>query len=72
MAERSGSAGARLRGAFEHAEHQPAEQGFVADAQGVEIIFHLLIRRVPFLQRASRQMAGGIRQRAKAVHGGLH
>ena len=59
-------------GAFEHAQHQLAEQDLVADAQRVEIIFHFFIRRIPFFQRAPRQMAVGIGQCADAVHGGLH
>ena len=72
VAERSGSAGARLHGAFEHAEHELAEQRLVADAQGVEIIFHLGVGGVPFFQRAAGQPAGDVGQRARAGHGGLH
>ncbi len=58
--------------AFEHAQHQLAEQGLVADTEGVEVILHLFVGGIPFLQRPSRQLAGGIRQGSDAVHGGLH
>ena len=61
-----------LHGAFEHAEHQLAQQCLVANPQGVEIIFHLGVGGVPFFQRAAGQSAGDIGQRARAGHGGLH
>ncbi len=67
-----GFGGRAARGALEDAQHQLAQQGLVADAQGVEIILHLFIGGVPFFQRAPGQLARGIGQRADAIHGGLH
>ena len=56
-------------GAFQHAQDELAEQRLVADAERVKVIFHLHIRRVPFLQRTPGDFAGNVGQN---FQGGLH
>ena len=64
--------GRAAHGAVQHAQDELAQQHFVADAQGVEIIFHLDVGGVPFFQRASGKLTVGVGQNVRRVHGVLN